>query len=453
MKKKTRIGALLTTAFAAGALALTFTSNAQAGAHSGGVDPGYVGPGPVLLGPQVPLTGVVDVTVKGDYVAAGVGMRNLGGGTINIALPAGSTIQQAFLYWAIIRQPGPPAANTGTLNGVGITGALVGTSGDPCWPFFGSGNFIDIYVDDVTGIALNGANILTNFPSLLTGNEPPQSAPAAFPLLDGASLAVIFSNPNFDFNTVVIRDGAQTFGGGGVMTSFGSFTAAGPGMPADQIAQTSYIVPDGQARFPNDRASFNAAFVAGPGTGLKPADAFDGADGIAPVFPLDGLWDTLNVDVSSFFPPSVLTAADADVDGSLSNDCLTWAAQVISVKTGLMAVIDIKPFSDPNSINTKSMGLVPVALCTTAGLDALDVDVFAPLSFVPAAATPAHDLTDPVVLAAHQQDVCGSAATDLVMHFRQKDTGLAPGDTEACLDGFLLNGSPFEGCDAVRIVK
>ncbi len=207
MRKKARIGALLTTAFAASALALTFIPNAQADFHSGGsgVAPDYEGDTinpPILLGPQVPLTGVVDVTVKGDYVAAGVGMRNIGGGTINIALPAGSTIVQAFLYWAIIRPPGAPAANTGTLNGFGVTGALVGTSGDPCWPSFSAGNFIDVYVDDVTGIALNGANILTGFPSFLFGNQPPQSAPAAFPLLEGASLVVIFSNPSFDFKNL-----------------------------------------------------------------------------------------------------------------------------------------------------------------------------------------------------------------------------------------------------------
>jgi len=264
---------------------------------------------------------------------------------------------------------------------------------------------------------------------------------------------VIFSNPSFDFNRVVIFDGAQTFQIGAVMTSLGNFTAAGPGMAADQIAQTSYIVADGQARFPNDRASFNGMIVAGPGTGVKTADAFDGADGIANIAVLDGLWDTLNVDVSAFYPVGVPTPADPDVDATLSVDCITWAAQVFSVKVGLMATIDIKPFSDPNSINTKSGGVVPVALCTTVGLDATAVDVTTLLFAGVGGTAPAHDLTDPVILASHQQDVCGDASTDLVAHFRQKDTGLAPGDTEACLVGNLLNGSPFEGCDAVRIVK
>ncbi len=76
--------------------------------------------------------------MQGDYVAAGVGMRNVGGGTISIALPAGSTIERAFLYWSIVRTPAGVAPNTGTLNGAPIAGALVGTSGSPCWPSFGS---------------------------------------------------------------------------------------------------------------------------------------------------------------------------------------------------------------------------------------------------------------------------------------------------------------------------
>jgi hypothetical protein len=297
---------------------------------------------------------------------------------------------------------------------------------------------------------VNGANVLTGFPSALVGNQPPQGN-IADPLLEGASLVVIFSNPLFDFNTVVIRDGAQTFLNGTVTTMLGNFTAAGPGMPADQIAQTSYIVADGQARFASDRASFNGPFVAGPGTGVKTADAFDGADGIPNVFVLDGLWDTLNADVSSFYPVGVLTPANTDVDAGVGFDCLTWLAQVISVKTGLMAEIDIKPFSDPNSINTNSGGVVPVAICTTVGIDALDVDG-PTLRFGPDGVTPTHDLSNAVILANHQQDVCGDASIDLVAHFRQKDTGLVLGDTEACLVGNLLNGSPFEGCDAVNIV-
>jgi len=111
--------------------------------------------------------------------------------------------------------------------------------------------------------------------------------------------------------------------------------------------------------------------------------------------------------------------------------------------------IDIKPGSDPNSINTKSKGVVPVAILGSDTFDVADVDVTT-LAFGPSGASPAHDLTDPIVYASHLEDVNLDGFTDLVSHYKQKETGIAKGDTEACLTGETTGGTPIEGCDSIK---
>jgi len=106
--------------------------------------------------------------------------------------------------------------------------------------------------------------------------------------------------------------------------------------------------------------------------------------------------------------------------------------------------IDIKPGSDPNSINLCSKGVIAVAILTTEDFDASTVD---PLSveFGPDGATETHGR-------GHPEDVDGDGDEDLVLHFRTQETGIGRDDTEACLTGQTFDGLPIQGCDSVRIV-
>jgi len=109
---------------------------------------------------------------------------------------------------------------------------------------------------------------------------------------------------------------------------------------------------------------------------------------------------------------------------------------------GGVGVIDIKPGSDPNSINPQSRGVIPVAILGSDTFDVSDVNV-ASLVFGPASAAPLHPN------ALHLEDVNDDGFTDLVTHYRTQQTGIAPGQTQACITGETLGGVPIFGCDAI----
>ena len=109
-----------------------------------------------------------------------------------------------------------------------------------------------------------------------------------------------------------------------------------------------------------------------------------------------------------------------------------------------MVDIDIKPGSDPNSINPSNRGVIPVAILTTEDFDATTVDADT-VRFGPAGAAKAHKQ-------AHVRDADHDGDLDLVLHFPTQDTGIAEGDTEACLTGQTHGGVRIMGCDSVRTV-
>jgi len=124
---------------------------------------------------------------------------------------------------------------------------------------------------------------------------------------------------------------------------------------------------------------------------------------------------------------------------------LTLAPKIIRVD------IDIKPGSDPNSINCNNRkAVIAVVILTTEDFDATAVD-HTTVTFEGASETHVDKNSgDPH---RHEEDVDRDGDMDLVFHFRLGDTDLACDSTEGTLRGETFDGQAIEGSDAVRMIS
>lgn len=139
----------------------------------------------------------------------------------------------------------------------------------------------------------------------------------------------------------------------------------------------------------------------------------------------------------------VLSADRRTIELRFGVSCCLDQLRVITASTTRLVGIDIKPGSDPNAINPGSRGVVPVAILTTDTLDAATVD--------PSTACLEDDCTE-AHGTGHIEDVDGDGDLDLVLHFETQETGIAAGDTEACLTAETLDGEPLRSCDSIVTV-
>jgi len=128
-------------------------------------------------------------------------------------------------------------------------------------------------------------------------------------------------------------------------------------------------------------------------------------------------------------------------DGSIT---LTLTAGALGCGFPVAVSIDIKPGTDPNSINPRSQGMIRVAILTTPTFDATTVDpTTVKFGRTGTEAAPAHWALE---------DVDGDADLDLVLHFRTQDAGIQCGDTSASLTGQTTGGQAISGFDGVKTV-
>ncbi len=226
-----------------------------------------------------------------------------------MGLPQDAVIVHAWLYWAVIGT----TTTTVNLNGVPVTGKILGITPDTCWSI----GINTMYRADVTSMILgNGTYTITGLPSALSGPDS-----------QGVSLAVIYRDPNDSkTNFIEIKDGAYYQQGVPVVTMLEKV----PHPMGYESAKVTHFVADAQPAA--DSLTINGVPYGGN-------DAFPGNVG--------AMWDVRVDDITAQFPP-------ADTEDTLTStvtavaDCVAPLFVAVEV-TNIGTVVILKSDGSTNA--------------------------------------------------------------------------------------------------------
>ena len=328
---------------------------------------------------QDALTFFKNYFVTGGYEVGGVGLAGQGvdgiaqGNILIEGVPDGAEIVAAFLYAQVVSDSGGDAAGAGiTFHGVPLStpAGTFGVIGDPlgatpCWSggggtgqSGGSKRTYSLRFDALRFLPVVDGRHQAN--GLHPIELPDLGNSNATPIALGASLVLIYRDPEMPLSAFVIYDGSAAMDNA---TQGMTQTIEGFYDPASVPGELTHIVGSGQAnKFENLNVNWNIVAV-------NPFQAFEGE-----------AWDNVTVATPDLLGLDSLTTSVDNV-GFPSFDCLTWSAVIYRTEVNdldLDGLLDrwemISGLTDPNGLTLPDL--------PTMGADPSHKDIFVEVGYM-----------------------------------------------------------------------
>lgn len=276
---------------------------------------------------SIPLPLFQTYTGHVGYVTAGMGVRNTGRGTISLRTPVGTSLIAAWLYWTILDGTTPnPNNNKITVNGILVTGTLIGSGPSPCWtPPKGYAYRASVLTqlsnaEGRYGISY-GLEIGGMSTAVTSGVSPWYPTSTAAPMAESVHLILVYTDPSIAGSVVRIYNGYFELSGGTA-----TFAYVWPAV-ASGTARWSHLTADGQrALIPNPLTKWiDFTFGATTTTIDKPALGGDDPSLTSKATHRGSLSDTQTFNVGYLVP---LAGGASTISWITPTDCISWVALV-----------------------------------------------------------------------------------------------------------------------------